>query len=71
MIYVPFDPQATEHNFYEYDIVSGQSRRLFPEGTNLTIANNDWQVSPDGRKIALVAAEGTTLAGLWLLEISR
>ncbi len=69
LIYVPFDPEAAEHNFYEYHLVTGQTRPLFPDGTNLTIANNDWQVSPDGRKIALVAANGTALDGIWVLDI--
>jgi hypothetical protein len=35
----------------------------------LTVANNDWQVSPDGRQIALVAAKGTELDGIWVLDI--
>jgi hypothetical protein len=69
MIYVPLDPAASEHNFYEYNILTGQTRSLFPAGTNLTIANNDWQVSPDGRKIALVAAKGMALDGIWVLNI--
>jgi hypothetical protein len=69
LIYVPLDPDATAHDFYEYDILTGQTRLLFPKGTNLTIANNDWGVSPDGRKIALVAANGTELDGIWVIEI--
>ena len=66
LIYVPFDPDAASHDFYEYDILTGQTRQLFPEGTNLTIANNDWGVSPDGTKIAMVAAKGTELDGIWI-----
>ena len=69
LIYVPFEPEAIEHNFYEYNVTTGQTRPLFPAGTNLTIANNDWRVSPDGKKIALVAAEGTELDGIWVLDI--
>ena len=70
LIYVPFDPAASQHNFYEYDVVTGQIRSLFPAGTNLIIANNDWQVSPDGRKIVLVAARGMALDGIWVLDIA-
>jgi hypothetical protein len=70
LVYVPFDPAATEHNFYEYTVTTGESRELFPQGTNLTIANNDWRVSPDGTKIALVEANGEALNGIWVLEIS-
>ena len=70
LIYVPFDPVATEHNFYEYNVTTGESRSLFPQGTKLTIANNDWRVSPDGTKIALVEANGESLNGIWVLDIS-
>ena len=71
LIYVPFDPVATYHNFYEYNVVTGKGYPLFPDGTQLTIANNDWQVSPDGRKIVMVAASGLELDGIWVLEIDR
>ncbi|MBN1220713.1 MAG: hypothetical protein JXM69_17460, partial [Anaerolineae bacterium] len=69
LLYIPFDPEATSHDFYEYNIVTKKTRALFPTGTNLMVANNDWQVSPDGRKIALVAAKGTVLDGIWVLGI--
>ena len=71
LIYVPLDPDAAWHDFYEYNLQSGQSRPLFPDGTNLTIANNDWGVSPDGSKIALVAAKGAELDGIWVVEIDQ
>ncbi|GAB4544181.1 MAG: hypothetical protein Kow0063_37770 [Anaerolineae bacterium] len=69
LIYVPLDPDASQHDFYEYNVLTGQTRSLFPEGTGLVIANNDWQVSPDGSKIVLVAARGTALDGVWVLDI--
>ena len=69
LVYVPFDPEATEHNFYEYNVIGGQSRLLFPTGTGLTIANNEWQISPDGQRLALLAAQGTGLDGIWVLEL--
>ena len=69
LIYIPFDPTTTEHNFYEYNLSTQESRPLFPAGTGLTIANNEWQVSPDGTKIILLAANGSNLDGLWLLDI--
>jgi hypothetical protein len=71
LICVPLDPDAAWHDFYEYNIRTGQSRPLFPDGTNLTIANNDWQVSPDGSKIALVAAKGAELDGIWVIDIDQ
>jgi murein DD-endopeptidase MepM/ murein hydrolase activator NlpD len=71
LIYVPFDPQATEHEFYEYNALTQQTRALFPGGTHLTIANNDWRISPDGDKIVLVAANGPELDGLWVLDLDK
>ncbi len=70
LIYVPFDPAAGEHNFYEYNVSTGQSRPLFPAGTNLTIANNDWRISPDGRHLAVVVGNGAALNGIWLLDLN-
>lgn len=70
LVYIPFDPQATEHSFYEYDVRTGKTRPLFPGGTGLVIANNDWRVSSDGSKIALLAAKGTTLDGIWVLDLN-
>jgi murein DD-endopeptidase MepM/ murein hydrolase activator NlpD len=71
LIFVPFDPDASEHNFYEYNLLTGETRSLFPAGTGLMIANNDWQVSPDGTKIAMLAANGTELDGIWVLDIDQ
>jgi roadblock/LC7 domain-containing protein len=71
LIYVPLNPDATSHEFYEYDVFTKETQPLFSDGTNLTIANNDWQVSPDGHKIALVAANGTELDGIWVLDINQ
>ncbi|UCC87311.1 MAG: M23 family metallopeptidase [Anaerolineales bacterium] len=69
LIYVPFEPGAASHDFYEYHVLTKQTRPLFPEGTNLTIANNDWDISPDGRKIALVAVKDRALDGIWVVDI--
>lgn len=69
IVYIPFDPTATEHNFYAYNLTTQETRPLFPAGTGLMIANNEWQVSPDGTKIVLLAVTDSTLDGLWLLDI--
>ncbi len=69
LVYVPLDSDAITHEFFEYHTDTRQTRPLFPEGTGLTIANNDWRVSPDGRKIAMVAAKGLELDGIWVLDI--
>ena len=72
LIYIPFELEANELVFRQYDIQNDQSRRLFPvdgQTLELAIANNDWHVSPDGSKIALVAAKGTELDGIWVIDI--
>ncbi len=71
LIYIPFEPEATTHQFFEYDVVTGQSTLLFPEDIELIVANNDWQVSPDGSKIVMLAAEGQELGGLWVLDLPQ
>ena len=71
LIYVPFEPTASEHTFYQYDRFTKRTQPLFPEGTGLTIANNDWQVSSDGTKIVMLASKDNALDGLWVLEINR
>ena len=74
LVYVPFDPEADSLTFYEYDVVSGETRPLFPHdgsSLNLAIANNDWQISPDGTKIAMVAAKDAKLYGIWILDIGE
>jgi len=71
LIYIPLDPDASSHEFYEYNILTKETKSLFPGGTNLTVANNDWQVSPDGRRIVMVAANGMELDGVWVLEMDQ
>lgn len=73
IVYIPFDPAATAHQFYEYNVLSGQSRPLPAadgQPSPLMIANNDWHISPDGRKIALVATQNRQLNGIWVVELS-
>jgi len=71
LIYVPLDAAATEHNFFEYNIRTGLMRPLFPAGTGLVIANNEWHISPDGDQIALLAANGFELDGIWVLDLDE
>ena len=74
IIFVPFDPATAEHVFFEYDVVTRQSRRLSPAdplAEGLIIANNDWQVAPDGTKIGLVAIKDQQLDGIWVVEIGQ
>jgi Tol biopolymer transport system component len=64
-IYVPFEMNASTHAFYEYDVTTGESRRLTPPDQPFTIASGDWAVSPDGNKIVFVNAADNNL---WLWQ---
>jgi hypothetical protein len=73
LVSIPFDPAVKIHRFYQYNVESGQAGRLFPaEDTNfnLTITNGSWEISPDGSKIALLAANGTVMDGLWVIDLN-
>ncbi len=74
LVYIPFTPDASGVTFYEYNIVTQESRPLYPQDgstLNLTIANNDWQISPNGRKLAMVTAQGQDLNGIWVADIAE
>ncbi len=74
LVYVPFDLSATNHTFYEYNILTEETRRLTPDdpvANNLFIANNEWRVSPDGNKIAFVATQDQQLRGIWVIDLPR
>jgi hypothetical protein len=71
LIYIPFDTDATSHYFYTYDLTTDQIGQLTGPGMpQLTIANNDWSLSPDRKKIVLLAADGMALDGLWLIDLA-
>lgn len=71
LIYVPFEPGEAQsntkqtHAFFEYDVTTGEARRLTPPDEPFTIASGDWDVSPDGKKIVLVNAADNNL---WLWQ---
>jgi hypothetical protein len=51
-----------------YDIVSATaSPATSPETTPFRIANGDWTVSPDGRRIAYVSADDYAI---WVIELA-
>ena len=71
---MPFEPEGEGHLFYEYNVVSDQSEVLFPKDEaplDLTIANNDWHISPDGSKISFVANNGFDPDGIWLIDLGE
>ena len=73
LIYVPFDSDAAHHTFFEYNLEAEHTRLIYPnspQDVNLIIANNDWQISPDGNKIALGVANGMELGGIWIIDLA-
>jgi hypothetical protein len=67
LLIVPYQPQAVYHEFWEYDVETGQARRLTDPGvTPFKIANGDWQVSPDGRHVVFVEDSDRNI---WVLTL--
>ena len=67
LLIIPFQPGAASHEFWEFDVSTGQTRRLTdPEVTPFKIANGDWTVSPDGQQVAFVESRDRNI---WLLTL--
>ncbi len=67
LLYVPLEVNVQSHALWEYDVASGEHRRLTdPAHTPFKIANNDWAVSPDGRYVVFVRARDHNL---WLIDL--
>ncbi|MBZ0274605.1 MAG: hypothetical protein K8I60_00585, partial [Anaerolineae bacterium] len=65
--YIPFTPDNPIQTLAYYHIISGDTRPITdPAVTPLTIANGDWSVSPDGRRIVFLNAADRRL---WLLAL--
>jgi murein DD-endopeptidase MepM/ murein hydrolase activator NlpD len=63
LYYLPFDPTTDQQQLMWYDLRTGQQRNLTTQP--FTIANGDWSVSPDGRRIVFYNALDRSM---WLLE---
>lgn len=67
LLIVPFRPDAVSHELWEWDVETGESRRLTdPAITPFKIANGDWDVSPDGRSVAFVESRDRNI---WILHL--
>jgi Tol biopolymer transport system component len=67
LLIIPFRPDATSHEFMEFDADAQTARRLTdPAITPFKITNGDWAVSPDGRQVVFVASQDHNL---WLLTL--
>ncbi len=69
LLVIPLELDEPSPSLWQVDAASGRTRRLTdPALTPLPIANNDWQVSPDGSKIVYLSSEDRNL---WLLPLPR
>jgi hypothetical protein len=67
LLIIPFQPDAANHTIWELDADTGQARQLTDPGvTPFKIANGDWTVSPDGRRVAFVESRDRNI---WLLTL--
>jgi murein DD-endopeptidase MepM/ murein hydrolase activator NlpD len=64
IVYVPLALRAPSHRLLEYDARTDQSRALVELGTKM--ANDQWQVSPDGQRLAFVNAADNNIYALEL-----
>lgn len=65
LLAVPMAPGAVSHEVWQVEAATGAAARLTdPALTPFKIANGDWCVSPDGRRIVFVNAQDKAL---WLL----
>jgi hypothetical protein len=68
LIIVPFLPDAEYHELWQVDVETGEARRLTdPAVTPFKIANADWQVSPDGRRVVFVESRDDNI---WVLRLA-
>lgn len=66
--YIPFEPASSIQSLAYYNLSDSSRRSLTDPATQpFTIANGDWSVSPDGRRIAFFNALDRTM---WLIEES-
>lgn len=61
LVIASFEMNAPTHSFYEYDVETGETRRLTPPSQPFKIASGDWAISPDGNKIVFVNAADNNL----------
>ena len=67
LVIVPFRPTAVNHELWELDMTTQETRRLNdPQAQPFKINDGDWTVSPDGRKVVFVSASDHNL---WLLSL--
>ncbi len=67
LLVIPLEPGAPSQQLWQVDASSGQALPLTgPAVTPFKIANGDWSLSPEGRRIAFVSALDNNI---WLLTL--
>lgn len=62
LLVIPFDLDDGGPSLWQVEVQSGEMTRLTnPDHTPLPIANNDWEASPDGKRIAYVSFEDRSI----------
>lgn len=67
LVIVPFEPDASYHEFWQLDPQSMALKQLTQaEDAPIKIANGDWRVSPDGRYVTYVESKDRNI---WVLAL--
>ncbi len=67
LVVIPLEMDAPGISLWQVDAASGDAIQLsHPQLTSISIANNDWQISPDGRRMVYLSAEDRNL---WVLRL--
>jgi hypothetical protein len=67
LLVMPLDHTVSYPDIYQFDLENGQSWKLLDQAKiQLTIANNDWSISPNGRWLHYLSSEDRNL---WILTL--
>lgn len=67
LVMIPFRPDAEWHQLMEIDASTGEVQPLTdPSLTRIKIANGDWRLSPDGRRLVFVESRDKNI---WMIEL--
>lgn len=67
LLIIPYDGAGKDPYLLQFDLTGGEVFQLTdPEKTRLPIGNNDWEPSPDGKRIVFLSALD---GNLWLLAL--
>ncbi|HEU4742450.1 MAG TPA: peptidoglycan DD-metalloendopeptidase family protein [Meiothermus sp.] len=64
LLYIALEPGVKTHLLREYNAATGQTRTLIDLGAK--VSNDQWQVSPDGKRVVFVNAQDRNL---WVVEL--